>query len=96
MRIKTEIFGVTYTISFVNNLGKKSGDCDAPHLPKPKIRLLSSLKGKYFLERLLHELLHAVDWSKDEEWIEQASGDIAAICFKEGIKEKLIQALTDE
>ena len=31
------------------------------------------------LEIIIHELLHAADWYKDEEWVEDAGNDIAKI-----------------
>ena len=29
------------------------------------------------LEVIIHEILHAADWSKDEEWVEETGRDIA-------------------
>lgn len=66
----------------------KWGDCDDPTETGKTIRVHSKLKGKLELEILLHEILHAVDWSKDEDWVENTAHDIAAVFWKLGYRRK--------
>ena len=35
------------------------------------------LSVKKRIEIIVHEILHAADWSKDEEWVEETGRDIA-------------------
>lgn len=62
----------------------KHGDCDSPDTPNKEIRIQAGLKGRLKLEALLHEMLHAADWSKDEEWIHYTAADIARELTKLG------------
>ena len=62
------------------------GFCDAPNLPSKTIRIRSGLGEKRQLEVVLHELLHAADWHKDETWVEQVAEDVAAILWKLGYR----------
>ena len=64
------------------------GECDSPDTHQKQIRICKTIKEEEELEVLLHELLHAADWSKDEEWVEDASCDIARILWKLGWKKK--------
>lgn len=57
--------------------GGEMGYCQAPDTPDKSIGVLASLRGEQELETLLHEMLHAADWHKDEEWIERVAADIA-------------------
>ena len=63
-----------------------NGCCDGPHIPGKRIRINKSLKGEARLEILLHEFLHAADWSKDEEWIEETARDFARALTRQGYK----------
>ena len=47
------------------------GFCDDPANKAKRIRIRSTLTGAEQLETILHELLHAADWHKDEPWVEQ-------------------------
>lgn len=44
-----------------------------------KIIVASSLRGKLLCEVLAHELLHALDFSKDESWVEHGGEVMAEI-----------------
>ena len=52
------------------------GDCDGPGVVGKRVRI-SSKAGERHLEIVLHELLHAADWHKDEEWVHQVAKDLA-------------------
>ena len=42
------------------------------------ISIRPGLTRKRELEVLIHELLHAADWTKDESWVHETSEDITA------------------
>lgn len=43
-------------------------------------------KPRRLAEVLIHEILHAADWSKDESWVEQAAADIERVLFRQGFR----------
>ena len=65
-------------------LRKDNGLCDPPWQKGKKIRIRSTLKGEKLLETIIHEILHAADWYKDEEWVVIVATDIARILTKLG------------
>ena len=58
------------------------GQCDGPGQTKKKIKINNSLRGEERVEVIIHEMLHAADWDKDEEWVEQVAEDIARVLHK--------------
>ena len=64
------------------------GECDPPTKKKKQIRLHSRLKRdpRRLLEVIIHECLHAADWSKAEEWVEPTAEDIARALWKAGFR----------
>ena len=60
------------------------GECDSPDTNGKQIRIATDLQKQDELEVIIHELLHAADWSKDEEWVEVIADDIARILWKLG------------
>ena len=65
------------------------GDCDDPNDYKgkfPVIRIDSSIKGRELLTILIHEVWHASDWYRDEEFVKRASKDMANILWKLGYR----------
>ena len=60
------------------------GSCDPPEDKRKAILIDSSLRGQKRLEILIHEMLHACDWHKDESWIEEVSHDIARVLWRLG------------
>lgn len=62
---------------------KHRGDVDAPHEKRKLIRIDPGLKDEERLEVELHELLHAVDWHKDETWVHDVARDIAKILYRQ-------------
>lgn len=53
------------------------GVCESPELTHKKIILRKGLRRRKMVEAILHELLHAADWTKDEEWIHNTAYDMA-------------------
>lgn len=79
MRIR--ILGKFWSLRFVPTLGSaenpKRGDCDPPEATSKSLRVLSGLRGEDQLEVLIHEMLHAADWHRSEEWVAEVSKDMA-------------------
>lgn len=65
---------------------KCRGECDPPNKKKKEIRIDASLSGEEELEVNLHEMLHAIDWTKDETWIEQSASELARALTKLGYR----------
>ena len=89
MRIR--ILGKWWQLRFVPTLGSidqpNRGDCNAPDVRGKSIRVLSSLTGEERLEVLIHEMLHAADWHRSEEWVDQTAKDLARALTRLGYKE---------
>ena len=66
--------------------GDRDGDCDPPTTPGKTIRIRAGLRGQHRLEIELHELLHAADWSKDEQWIGPIADDLARVLWRLGYR----------
>lgn len=62
------------------------GDCDPPETPRRKIRLRKGMSEQRHLETLVHECLHACDWSKDEGWVGEVARDLAIILTRAGYR----------
>jgi hypothetical protein len=90
MRIKilNKFWDLVFVPQLYSQEGMKTlGQCDPPDTPNKKIKVLKSLKGQERLEVLIHEMLHAADWYKDESWIEQIAHDIAHALHKLGYED---------
>lgn len=62
------------------------GSCDPPTAKSKKILIDSSLHGKELLEVLLHEMGHACDWPRSEEYIAQQAEDMANVLWRLGYR----------
>lgn len=59
------------------------GWCLNPSKPGKKILVSSRKRSRqHVLEDVLHELLHAADWTKDEEWVTDVARDFARILVR--------------
>lgn len=89
MRIR--ILGKFWELRFVPTLGvvklPKWGDCDHPGVKGKQIRILSKLRGEERLDALIHEMLHAADSHKTEDWVDTVATDIARALTRLGYKE---------
>lgn len=86
------ILGKRYRLVFVPRLpSERRGDCDAPHIPGKQIRIQRKLSGEEELEVICHEVWHAADWSKDEEFISDASQDLARILWRLGYRRARVE-----
>ncbi len=62
------------------------GMCSEPDKPGKSITVAASLTGERRLDVIIHEMLHAADWHKDEEWVEQVASDIARALWRLGYR----------
>jgi hypothetical protein len=62
------------------------GECDNPKSIHKRIRIKRSLKGRERLDTLIHEMAHAADWPKSEEWVESFATDVARVLWKLGYR----------
>ena len=95
--MKTRFRGVDYRV-IRHRLRRDYGDCDAPSVKRPLIRVSSQAfaQGPLLLDVLLHEALHACFWDCKEEAIRDAAEDIAVYltalgveCDPERVKERI-------
>lgn len=49
-----------------------------------ELRVLDGLRERTTLRVLLHEMLHAADWSKSETWVDQTSRTMAHVLTRMG------------
>ena len=84
MRIK--VGNKYWNLIFTELDEETGGECDSPDTHGKEIRIATDIKNQDELEIIIHELLHAADWSKDEEWVEAIAYDIARILWKLGWK----------
>ena len=82
MRIK--VGNKYWNLVFTELDEETGGECDSPDTNGKEIRIATDLKKQDELEVIIHELLHAADWSKDEEWVEVIADDIARVLWKLG------------
>ena len=70
--------------------GKRDCDgyCSDPGMPEKTIRIYDKLSDERTLAILAHEMLHAADWHKSEEWVEEVAEDIARAATKLGFNRK--------
>ena len=87
--MRVQLLGKRWLLKFVPTLSEdKLADCDAPSTTGKKIRVRSTLRGEKRLATLIHEMLHAVNWHFDEEFVQEASTDIAHVLWQLGYRQK--------
>ena len=83
-KVKTHTFNkVNYDIEFSERL---DGLCDYPRSTKPSIRIMAKPYTKNELITIIHESLHASDWSKSEEIVDRVSTDIGRLLWRLGYR----------
>lgn len=81
MRVK--VCGKTWNLFFRPCNDKERGWCK---IESREMVVDDRCRPKTMLRVLLHELLHASDWTKDEEWVDEVSTDIANILWRLGYR----------
>lgn len=88
MRVK--ILRRYWNFLFTNNVKEGwDGECDDPTEKRKQIRVRSNLSEFRELETTIHEILHAADWHKDEEWVEKVAEDVSRVLWKIGWRKHL-------
>lgn len=83
--VRASIHGKMYTI----DLEPFHALCDDPKRNAPRIHLANGLHNtQKSLSYLIHEVLHACQWSATEEKVDQTARDIAKILWKTGWRRK--------
>lgn len=83
------ILGKRWRLRFVPNMGGDDktltlGDCSDPRDKGKEIRIRQGLAEEQELEVCIHEAMHAAAWSQSEEFVEEASYDIARMLWRLG------------
>ena len=86
-----DLRGRRYRVEFVSSSqlgqGDWDGDCDSPTSHKKRIRVRKDIKSKRrLLEVLVHEVIHALNWDKDEQAVVEESAAVAATLWKAGFR----------
>jgi hypothetical protein len=63
---------------------KYYGHCDHPDAPNKTIKIHSGLSDQKELDVCLHEFLHAADWHRSEEFVDQVATDMARALWRMG------------
>lgn len=84
--MRITICGKRWNLRRVPYLGDARGDCSSPNVKGKEIRVLSGLKDEEELEVLIHEMLHASNWSLDETHVSTVAEDIASALWKLGYR----------
>ena len=70
---------------FVNGVGPEN-PASSTDLTRREIVVDSSLRGESEPRFILHEFLHAADWHRSEEWVDQVSSDAARFLTRLGYR----------
>lgn len=84
------ICGKRWRLRYERTPPGKEADCDPPTAPGKTIRIRPGLKRypRRLLEALIHESLHAANWSLDEDHVEKVAEDLAALLWKQGFRQE--------
>lgn len=84
--MRITLLGKRWNLRFVPGM-KDWGQCDNPASAKKEIRVNAKAKGIDLLDTLIHEMLHAAEWHKDEtSWIEPVASDMARVLWQLGYR----------
>ncbi len=86
--MRITLLGKRWQLRFCRMSEADHGECDHPDKRGKEIRIRSDLKDRPQLEALTHEILHACDWSKDEEWVEDAAHDLSVVLWRLGYRQQ--------
>jgi len=85
-KVRTHRFnGVKYRLDFSGSI---DGVCDNPLGEPPTIFILADINTKNGLETVLHESLHAENWSISEEKVDRIAREIADLLWRLGFRRK--------
>lgn len=88
MRVK--VLGKYWDMIFGGTAPDEDGRCDAPDIPKRKIRLRRGLRGDVLLETVIHEVVHAAAFHVDEEYVSEFAADLTRILRHKSIWGRIV------
>lgn len=65
---------------------KRRGYCEAPHEKNKEIVIDSRLRGQERLQVIVHELIHAMGWHLDEEFVQESGDDLGRVLWNLGYR----------
>lgn len=83
--MRVTVNGKRWLVRFVPRLAN-CGDCDPPDAKGKTIRIQAGMQPQLELDTVIHELMHAGNWSLSEEHVNQVATDIAAALWKLGYR----------
>ncbi len=90
------ICGRRWRLRFARLRGDKHGWCDPPSKLSKEILINTERRSRRrVMEDLIHEAVHAADWSKAEEWVEEFARDLARMLDRVD-KSGIIGEIADE
>ena len=92
--MRVELLGKRWNLRFVPNLSN-CGDCDVASAKFKEIRIQQGMPQKLELDTSLHECLHLIHPSSDEEHVNQSATDIAEILWKLGWRKLTKEQIKD-
>jgi len=86
--MRTKIDGKYWDLVYVKLPRSVDGECDRPDQKGKQIKISRSVlrNDQRHLEALLHEVLHAVAWPLDEEYVAAFARDAARLVIKRGFR----------
>ena len=82
------ILGKRYRFEWFRRRNKHAdhGYCDDPAQKNKSIRIAQNQGDFDKLDTIIHEVLHAADWHKSEEWVGTVGTDLARILWRLGYR----------
>lgn len=62
------------------------GECDPPDAPGKTIRVAYNQPEKELLDTVIHEVMHAADWHRTEEWVGEFGTDLSNALWRLGYR----------
>jgi hypothetical protein len=84
--INVTVLGKRWRFKFTRLAKGTDGECDDPTTPGKEIRIHKALDEKTTLETVVHEVLHAADWHKKEEWVTEVGRDLSRVLWRLGYR----------
>src|SRR4051812_47428500 len=87
------ILGKRWKLRFTKSVPRGcDGEYDDPATKRKEIRIKETLDEATSLETIVHEILHAADFWKREEWVQTVGSDLARILWKLGYRRKEVES----
>jgi hypothetical protein len=84
--MQVTIRGKKWKVLFTQLPRGTDGECDHPATPGKEIRISTRLSEEDTLETIVHEVLHAADFDKSEEWADDVGRNLARLLWRLGYR----------